>query len=375
MRSGIVSPKSRCGFTLIELLVVIAIIAILIGLLLPAVQKVRDAANRMKCQNNLKQLCLGLHMYHDSYSKFPVGEFNDDNANWGWGSTILPYIEQSAAYNLLVADMWINYAAFIPGHGPNNGAPGQGAGFNVDNINGTGGTPNASPPVSKGGTVNGLAGGGVAKMVIPLFMCPSDSWPSATANNFYGKSNYLGNMGSDTSGGTWDWNHPTGGTANGVLLQANNNNNTWAVTLQDIIDGTSNTVAIGEVTNGCATAINVNATCSYPLAGNGNGGVAANSGTTNGSNNVANSFPIWAGGNPSYAGMGRQHNYFRFMDINYPPNLRDVSAADRTFGSQHSGGANFAFADGSVRFIASQISGAVYQALGTRNGGEPVALP
>ena len=351
-----VSPiRARRGFTLIELLVVIAIIAILIGLLLPAVQKVREAASRAKCTNNLKQFGIALQAYHDTYNKFPVGEFNDDNANWGWGSATLPYIEQDNVYKLLVADT-ANFMIFIPGGGQNKAINLTAADGNADSNN-TAGRINNKAGDTSGGT------NGVAKTVIKAFICPSDSWPDATTAG-YGKANYLANLGWDASQtarggtGTWaNWTNPNGGTFNGVLVQSNDNKITWPTTIGGITDGTSNTVLLGEA--------------------------SAQAGSTLYGTGSTNQFPVWAGGNPNNGGQGRQHNYFRVMDINYPLNSKNTTMdsagggliMDRCFNSKHTGGANFLLCDGSVRFVASGVDGDAYQAAGTRNGGETLQLP
>jgi prepilin-type N-terminal cleavage/methylation domain-containing protein len=206
------------GFTLVELLVVIAIIGILVGLLLPAVQAAREAARRMQCSNNLKQIGLALHNYNDVYKKFPSGQYycrrdivcNNQRATWlqgwGWSASILPFIEQGNISNAL------NY------------------GLNMyDPVN----VPIIQTPVG-------------------IFQCPSDGTRkpvqapsnSATAPERIATSNYCGNGGSFSnsfvshvetgSGYTPDW-------ANGIMRRDSDHS------FRDITDGTSNTILVGEV--------------------------------------------------------------------------------------------------------------------------------
>jgi len=162
--------KRRFGFTLIELLVVIAIIAILIGLLVPAVQKVREAANRAQCVNNLKQIGLALHNYHDVNKRLPFGKGpsyagEPVYARWSVHSQILPFIEQGTIYNTLD----FNFGPDTPGMG--------------------GPVINFMPAYSNPGGQNEND-----KKQIGVFLCPSDGAPLDPT--WPGQNNYVGCVGS-----------------------------------------------------------------------------------------------------------------------------------------------------------------------------------
>src|SRR5438046_966015 len=143
-------PRSRQGFTLIELLVVIAIIAILIALLVPAVQKVRAAAARTQCTNNLKQIGLALHGFHDAYKHFPCGEPDDDNNNWCWRFWILPFLDQGPLYDAAVNDPTAAYQPYI--------SPDNGSANNAQNID----TYTYPQQATNTATGSWAVGGGVA---------------------------------------------------------------------------------------------------------------------------------------------------------------------------------------------------------------------
>jgi prepilin-type N-terminal cleavage/methylation domain-containing protein/prepilin-type processing-associated H-X9-DG protein len=308
------------GFTLIELLVVIAIIAVLIGLLVPAVQKVREAANRITCTNNLKQIALAAHDYHDVYKKFPPGgRLPVDMGGRPAGGTtlwveLLPYIEQDNLYK-----KW-DYK---------------------DNRNNVGGTNAPSA------------------QVINILVCPSDRLPQPVFEytaavgpaappwswGFYAVSSYGGNAGKRSIATA-----TSPRTLDGIFFLDSK------VRLADIIDGTSNTFLFGERSHRDPEFDR-----RQPIVLPGNApieGLGKWAYVVNGVGNVTLSTPV---------------------PINYrvPDGGDDGTLLDRgcAFGSGHPGGANFAFADGSVRFLSESTPLSTLQALSTRCGGEVVTLP
>ena len=355
------SRRRYHGFTLIELLVVIAIIAILIALLLPAVQQAREAARRSQCKNNLKQLGIAAHNFHDVYGNFPVGQTDDDTQNYGWGFYLLPYLEQPSIYEKTAADG-------IPGATPpvktvlvhkpgRHDFPRVGA-SNTTNIDQAHGPPNQTAE-----RVHGNDGGGVLKTVLPVFMCPSDIL-DRTNNTGIGKSNYCGSMGSAYNPdqvGCAQW---KGNEQNGILRLDNDNHFSWHQGFQDITDGSSNTFMIGEVT---ATQFVHNRAKNHQC------------------------WPVWPGSNTNGTGGGFRAtcrllgigDCLRFATRIHFLNRRTSTSnsvnngreAEHSFGSQHAGGAQFLFGDGTVKFLSQNIDITLYEGLASANGSEAVSAP
>lgn len=318
------------GFTLIELLVVIAIIAILIALLLPAVQQAREAARRTQCKNNLKQIGLAIHNYHDANLMFPLGT---GYSLWGWRVFILPYIDQTNQYDLID--------------------------FN-DGIDWTGGTcrGEGSACYTSQHQVNALVADGQQNWgttKFTMFGCPSDPlgntpYNATTPNincNYPGVCGNVstvdrigdnGNYGPDTrhriicvaDGGCTEEYPGNPGLHieyNGIFRYA------ARVKIGDVADGTSNTLMVGE------RAVDQDHSWGWFMTG------------TEGDGMLGTGAPIWQGPLTETAGY-------------------DASPASCLFSSHHTGGVHFLFGDGSVHFLSSNIDFQTYQGLGTTSGGE-----
>ena len=303
----------RGGFTLIELLVVIAIIAILIGLLLPAVQKVREAAARMKCQNNLKQLGVALHAYHSAYEKFPMGQGPGVGAA-GWKVQLLPYIEQDSVYKQVNLSDTFNSAVF-------------------------------------------------QNLVIQTFVCPSmtlsptptpvASWYSAAVTQQV--SSYIGIMGAypDPAGRTTGtiYNSNYGGWwSNSGMLLANEQVNVLGAT-----DGTSNTYIIGE--QSAAVGTNDYRSRYYSPWGSFTQSKPIGS--------LAAGQDCWGMGLTCVAYAPNSPTAGAGANITYGGNT--------LLNSNHTSGINMLRADGSVAFVSNSVTFTSFQAMCSRNDGLVVA--
>jgi prepilin-type N-terminal cleavage/methylation domain-containing protein/prepilin-type processing-associated H-X9-DG protein len=301
--------RRRSAFTLIELLVVIAIIAILVGLLLPAVQKVREAAARMSCQNNLKQLGIAMHNYHGSYQRLPPGS---NQMGFTVMTLLLPYLEQNNLYQQ------VNF--------------------------------NASP--------DDPLNAGPYSFPIKSQLCPSDGFPlpAGLAGN-----NYFANYGTNIR----FFGDAT--IANGVFALRDN-----GITLLAITDGTSNTVAFSELKKGdfnnakyspadwlnaSSAGLPSNADQAYTICQS--------------INPMDLSYQCFSAGDEWLSDDSTGTAYTHVVPPNsrnccWLANLTFGASAS----SYHDNGVNVALCDGSVRYIANAISLTSWRALGTRDGGE-----
>jgi prepilin-type N-terminal cleavage/methylation domain-containing protein len=328
--------RKRKGFTLIELLVVIAIIAILIALLLPAVQQAREAARRTQCKNNLKQIGLGMHNYHDVFQMFPLGGTARPEApgppafgvhiSIGAFASILPFLEETNLLNLYVSEKpW-----------------------------------EQQTPVA-------------AKTVVKPYLCPSNTGPEVDTNPV------LANYPIGVELGSINYLLSKGATQRWCLTAASDRNvGMFGINLKtkfrDITDGSSNTLCVGEGASGGAWEVAAGAAPSTPIPSPA-GRVQAG----------------WIAPQPnpvniqSLSGYTTAGNYGTTVwALNKNPVVETVyddgdlgncnSAGDYTsnFRSPHVGGGQFLLGDGSGRFISENIDQGVYNALGTRGNGEVV---
>ncbi len=370
--------KRYHAFTLIELLVVIAIIGVLISLLLPAVQKIREAANRIKCTNNLKQLGLAAHNFHDTFKKFPYGAKYDQEGAFTWTQNVWAFIEQDNAlrgYPALNLPWALDYAG--------------------DNQNYTpAGTPN--PP---------FADFNARTAIRSVFNCPSDIAPMVAeasdprwANP---RGNYLGCIGAGNwygadptaPGGPTSLGFtsaaPTDGPLKGIFAvrfnqsfdnpkdSASQTTKVLYSRIADIIDGTSNTVMFSEglsssvagwggvqgVIEECDVGGALFSTFTTPNSSTADVVVQCANDTSN--NQIQ--------GDGSYTAPCISTLPGDTPSLNNPNAWADYSQWRSAARSKHPAGVNAGFADGSVHFIQNGIDLFTWRALGTKAGGETIS--
>jgi prepilin-type N-terminal cleavage/methylation domain-containing protein/prepilin-type processing-associated H-X9-DG protein len=340
----------RSAFTLIELLVVIAIIAILIALLLPAVQQAREAARRTQCKNNLKQIGLAQHNYHDVHNCFPVTMgWDRPDSRWGQFSdkvAMLPFLERSAEYNLINVDQ----------------APYESTGWHGnENIQGTGGT-------------------------LPVFNCPSAPKDHVDARHNITSFTYSSNV------GVLRYNSAARG------IDGTHNGTAWAagygftpdvkVDFAAISDGTSNTVTYAELTcspgdagsgNTTDRQVRKRQTYSWP-DGNDHQTLRNNCLAAAAAGNLGNMADNWRqsvkGSAWAWSFIGTGNTYSHNMLPNEPSCHNVNGLTDwginsmMSASSMHTGGVQVLLADGSVRFVSENVDKGVWWGIGTRAGGE-----
>ena len=357
----------RTGFTLVELLVVIAIIGVLVALLLPAVQAAREAARRSSCGNNLKQLSLALHNFHDVNLSFPPGGLDDDTNSLGWGACILPYIEQKPLYDRIDAVFAPATAAVAGNPKPTMLLKTLITHPNIDSW--AAGPTQAGQPWDNRNAAHQTTIG----TFIPTFFCPSSALPRFD-DDADATASYVGCMGtvaqpySAWGGG----NNPNAVThQNGILLFAHNNSRTVANDMAAVLDGTSNTILLGEAGKSQDVTPQVTNHPCFPIwaggnvDGGNNGRFIGSCLRITGEGGVLNSATL-----PTVAPMN--------MKLPIPPPTPSNTSghiSNMCFSSYHPGGAQFALADASVRFIPETVNPTVYMAMGGRNDGVPAQLP
>ncbi len=341
--------QPRLAFTLIELLVVIAIIAILIALLLPAVQQAREAARRSQCKNNLKQIGIGLHNYHDAFTVFPFGKGGSYAgcpvyARWSQHAMILPYIDQAPLYNTLN----FNFPPETPGMA---------------------GAVAFMPAFSNANGENSVS----SRAYVPVFLCPSDLGPAA---GWGGQNNYAGNQGgwlcdrSDVPGAAND-NGP-GEVQSGIFYFLSH------VRTADVLDGLSQTAFFSEHIRGQGTPDPVSDLFVMPHQTS-----LANTLATCRGINPATGTPLTSKWGFSWVMGENCCTQYNHVDV---PNSRSCAgtgfpgtmtnmAMQVSASSRHTGGVHVMMGDGSVNFASSSIDLTVWRSMGTRRNGEVYTSP